>query len=153
MIDKLRAILDEYQSKYRRDDVPKLEPSGIYALFPEEGSLSAEVAHKWPDDYPQYWCRGVYVVYGANGECLYIGKASHNVIGRRLDTYFAYDRQDETRKGCRVLDAGWEPRFIVTVAVPHDMPFEASALEEFLIHRLEPATNQVGKRVMLDVSS
>lgn len=118
----------------------------MYALFPEEGSLPAEVTEKWPDNYPHYWRNGIYVVYGAGGEHLYVGKASHNVIGRRLDSYFAYDLQDEARKQCRVLDAGWEPKFIVTVAVPDQMPFEASALEEYLIRELNPTTNQVGKR-------
>jgi hypothetical protein len=43
--------------------------------------------------------------------------------------------------------SGWSqpPRFFYAVAVPEQMPFEAPALEEFLIGRLQPPDNSVGR--------
>jgi hypothetical protein len=34
---------------------------------------------------------------------------------------------------------------MLTIAVPESMPFEAPALEEFLVGRLEPTNNSVGR--------
>ena len=37
------------------------------------------------------------------------------------------------------------PRYVINVAVPADMAFEAAALETFLIYELQPSDNTHGK--------
>lgn len=73
---------------------------------------------------------------------IYVGKASADSwIGARLAKYFQYDANGR----CRFIHAEWCPRYVVTVAVPDDSPFEAPALEEFLIKELQPRWNTLGK--------
>jgi hypothetical protein len=45
-----------------------------------------------------------------------------------------------------VLKQNWSqsPRFAINIAVPADMPFEAPALEEYLIRKLKPSGNTCG---------
>jgi excinuclease UvrABC nuclease subunit len=88
----------------------------------------------------------VYIVLDASLFVLYVGKASMgSCIGKRLGSYFVNDGGR-----CRIVhhhEAAWteEPRFVVTVAVPSKMAFEAAALEEYLIGALDPPCNRVGR--------
>jgi excinuclease UvrABC nuclease subunit len=79
------------------------------------------------------------------GVC-YVGKASMgNCIGSRLSSYFGYE--SETDRRCKIYHReGWteKPRYVMCVAVPEDSPFEAPALEEFLIRELAPPDNKRG---------
>jgi hypothetical protein len=60
-----------------------------------------------------------------------------------------YLRRKEGRKGfcCKVdqwrlLELGL--RFVLTIPVPRDQAFEATAIEEYLIGRLNPLINRIG---------
>lgn len=120
--------------------------SGLYSLFPEEGTGSIPVERSWPDTWPYNERQGVYVIFGQDcSEPLYIGKASmNNFLGDRLSDYFGYDKP---ARRCRIKDINWSerPMYIVTVPVPMGMAFEAAALEEYLIGRFQPADNKRGK--------
>lgn len=132
-------ILDavkQYHETYRHPNLPRPEASGIYALFPEEiSSLVAQ--YKWPDSWPNAERPGVYFIFGPNMELLYIGKASW--LSRRLGTYFQFAAGRGS--ACKIVHSGWKTRsrFLATVALSES--FEAAALEEYLIGRLNPAEN------------
>jgi excinuclease UvrABC nuclease subunit len=86
----------------------------------------------------------VYAFLDEQGMLLYVGKASfRNSIAARLSTYCMFEAGKGTP--CR-LNHQWKtkPRYVVTVAVPEETRFEASAVEEFLITRLEPPENSIG---------
>jgi len=139
----LRAISD-YEQRFRRDDLDRLEVSGLYDLFPSNGGVPVPVAASWPNDQWPYAKRaGVYLIFDEKLDLLYVGKASLNSsIGDRLYTYFR-EGQDH---GCRIRHEGWDrpPRYVTTIAVPENTRFEAPALEEFLITRLQPTSNRIG---------
>ena len=62
-LDGIRAALDEYLSKYRRDGLPTFELSGIYDLFPGEHRPRApQVTAAWPDRWPNTDHPGVYLI-------------------------------------------------------------------------------------------
>lgn len=78
---------------------------------------------------------------------LYIGKVSmSNTFGGRFISYFSYAPDKKT---CKVNHSGWTemPRYVVTVAVPKEMSFEAPVLEEFMIKELKDCLpdNKIGK--------
>ncbi len=123
------AKIDEYVSKFRKIGLAPFERSQRYSLFPAEESPEP----KWPGTYPNSERAGVYLMFDEEMVLLYVGKASMgSCIGSRLGSYFAYASDRET---CR-LKHEWkkgQPRYVITVAVPDDSPFEAPALEEYLI--------------------
>jgi hypothetical protein len=138
-----RDAIDEYNTGFRRADFPALEISGLYDLFPSKPhSLAKPAEHNWPVRYPSDQRAGVYLIYSDTFELLYVGKASMgSCLGKRLYTYFGAAQE------CVLKHTTWtqSPRFMLTIAVPESMPFEAPALEEFLIGRLEPTNNSVGR--------
>jgi hypothetical protein len=143
VLEQLRSGLADYE-QYRRVDVPLLEVSPIYGLYPEtlDTAITAELV--WPQPYPHADRNGVYLIFGEGGHLLYVGKASmRHSLGHRLGHYFCYDKP---ARACRIIHDGWSrpPRYIVTIAVPKEMGFEAAALEEFLIDRLNPSDNRKG---------
>jgi len=138
------AIAD-YVTRFRRPEFPAFEISGLYDLSPDRPhSFATPPPHSWPAAYPFGWRAGVYLIFSESLDLLYVGKASMSSnIGSRLATYFHYGEAREM-----VLQhSGWSqpPRFFYAVAVPEQMPFEAPALEEFLIGRLQPPDNSVGR--------
>lgn len=140
MLAQVRQCLDEYEEKYRRPGLPALELRGMYALFPEEG-VAEFVESRWNDPYPNADRKGIYLIFGRTGVLLYVGKASMGAsIGGRLGTYFAGKNE------CRLLSTDWteRPTYVATIAVPEGMTFEAAALEEYLIRRLNPCDNKHG---------
>jgi hypothetical protein len=144
MLDALNRALDEYTEKYRRPGLARLETSGLYALFPGEENQGVTVVSGWPKEYPNSSRKGGYAIFGRTGKLLYIGKASMNhYIGSRLGNYF---RQKKLTKACVPIHNGWSerPSCISTIAVPDEMSFEAPALEEYLIQRLNPSHNVMG---------
>jgi excinuclease UvrABC nuclease subunit len=121
-----------------------LDWSGLYDLFPDAplaGAVAADA--KWPATWPHGARCGVYFILDQNLGVRYVGKASHQLaIGGRLRNYFVSGPQ----QSCAVVHTNWSapPRFVVTVAVPVDAPFEASSLEEYLIDVLQPPDNTLG---------
>ena len=88
---------------------------------------------------------GVYRMLDAESRVLYVGKASQQAIGYRLSSYFK-----KVDGICSIAQGhSWSspPTHVVTWAVPDLMFFEASALEEYVIHQLkdELPDNTVGK--------
>lgn len=138
------SAIDSYCTKYRRSDLPELKIGGLYDLFPDvlnESEVEPEAS--WPASYPNAAAQGVYALFAADLELLYVGKASmSNTLGNRLGNYFAYSK-DRT---CKLLRDYWNkrPQYLVTVAVPEGMAFEAPAVEEYLVCTLRPCNNSLG---------
>jgi len=135
--------IGEYASKFRHSDSLPLEISAPLDLFPSLPRPSGIMPQcSWVDSWPFHDRAGVYMIYSEAGELMYIGKTSMNqCIGKRLYVRFGGD------ESCVIKDDWWPqpPRFVVIVAVPDTQRFEAPALEEFLIKRLQPICNVAGK--------
>jgi hypothetical protein len=135
--------VSEFTSRHRHSDFPPLEASGPFDLFPSL-PLPAGITPqgRWTDpQWPFAERAGVYLIYSESFELLYIGKSSMNqCLGKRLWRHFGGGEI------CAPKDA-WPqaPRFVVNIAVPEEMPFEAPALEEYLIKKLQPSLNTVGR--------
>lgn len=124
--------IDEYTVQYRKPDIPELSVSGLYSLSPKK-ETSVMTESEWPQSFPNANKRGVYLILGAKLQVLYVGKASmNNTIGNRISSYFSYAEDKVT---CKVNSQYWseEPKYILTIAVPDEMSFEAPAIEEYLI--------------------
>ena len=138
----LTEKLEYYCTHFRGPDMPNLEMSGLYDLFPNSDDTECE--YHWPEDWPFVESPGVYFVFDAEMQVIYIGKASMNSwFGNRLHTYF---RSGDDKK-CVVLNAdSWkgEPRFVAVIPMDAKYRFEAPALEEYLITELKPIDNKVG---------
>jgi hypothetical protein len=134
-----RDAIDEYQRRFRRDDANRLEVSDPYDLEADWRSKNSPNATR----------AGVYLFLDQAQQLLYVGKASwKRTLGGRLYNYF----RTEADGGCRIRHEGWSsrPKYVLTVAVPEDMPFEAPALEEYLVAKLKPLDNTVGIRLCAD---
>jgi len=134
-----KGALDEYTTKYRREDVAPLEVSKLLDLFPAH-PMATEFQKEltWEDPWPFGTRSGVYIVYDASMNLIYIGKAS--LIGKRLADYFGGGLECVFRQ-----EWGVPPRFLRVIAVPIDMRFESAGLEAYLIARLHPQLNTQGK--------
>jgi len=143
--EDVKKQIETYVKNFRRNDVDDLEISDLYDLFPgHKAKISRKVTAKWPDYYPYPERRGVYIIFDDRLNLLYIGKASMgNFLGNRLAGYFGYA---DDRQTCKIWHDNWtkQPRYIMTIAVPKDMPFEAPALEEYLVTSLQPCDNTKG---------
>src|SRR5882724_11129054 len=129
----------QYHQMYRHPRLKPLEVSGTYALFPEEPT-AATARYRWTTDpWPGHEYPGVYLIFGAEMQLLYIGRAGD--LGRRLHDYFRYVAGPQS--GCRVFHTTWKspPKFVATIALDRENAFEAGAIEEYLIGRLGPAEN------------
>lgn len=145
-IDRIEKAVEEYAASYRRADLPQMEVSRPYALFPDEEEPQLEVAWRWPEPWPNGLSRGVYFVLARGGGLLYVGKASIKAtIGSRLAHWF---QTEKATQACKVVHPGWtdKPMYVATLAVADDMSFEAPALEEYLIQKLSPPDNVRGRR-------
>ena len=142
-LKELKLALEEFLDKYRKPGLPPLELSKLYTLFPEKTGTKGFDGRMWPkDDYPGADGAGVYVILTEGLDILHIGKASMtSTVGGRLGSYFGYTRD----RRCKVRHK-WtrEPVLVATIPVSSDMPWEAPALEEFLILRLHPEDNSLG---------
>lgn len=142
--EALKAIAS-YKRRYRKGGLPPLCIGGVYDLFPHLKSRSLSSKVGWPDTWPNWERAGVYMFFTSTGKLLYVGKSSMNSsIAARLSAHFKYGKDYR----CVIKNDGWtkKPRFVVTIGVPESMPFEAPAMEEFLIGALHPIDNMVGRR-------
>lgn len=138
--------LEKYRTHYRRDDIPPFEVQGFYDLLPASplpASLPRAVSGTWPkDEFVLGKRRGVYAVFSESLELLYVGKASLNSsIGNRLGIHFRKNEDGSLRYAKKWTQV---PRFVVAIAVPDTLRWEAPALEEFLIMALQPLVNGTG---------
>lgn len=142
-VDDLKKAVKKYGKKFRHPDLPALEVSGLYDLFPAlRMSSKVRPVASWPEDYPFADRKGIYVIVDSHLRILYVGKASmNNWLGNRLACYFGYEKD----KTCKIWHSDWtyEPRYVVTVAVPHNCGFEAPALEEYLLGEIETVDNSI----------
>lgn len=130
---------NEYVTRYRRSDVPPLEALGPLDLFPSQPALGdITPPFTWENPWPFGDRAGVYFVYSASFDLLYVGSSQR--LGARLSYHFTAGHE------CVIWET-WSqpPRYIINVAVPVDMPFEAPALELYLIRTLQPPDNTHGK--------
>jgi hypothetical protein len=137
---KITDAIARYHDTYRHPGLGRLEMSDLYALFPEENSGFA-VENRWPSWWPNGNQPGVYLIFSANMELLYVGKAGH--LGSRLNSWFWWEAGQGS--GCKVLHK-WRtgPSYVATVALGRE--FEALGLEGFLIEELDPSENTMGRR-------
>lgn len=135
MFEQFREALEEFK-RWRHPDLPPLKVGEPYALFPDKAS--ADVKLHWNEKWPNSDDPGVYLIFSVSGLLLYVGKSW--TLGGRLAAYFG------GRSDCRIK-GNWkeDPQYVVTVAVPANRRWEAAGLEEFLIERLRPCNNTVGK--------
>lgn len=145
-LETLSAKIDEYQAKFRHPSMPPICQSPIYDLTKNQRTETTTDAPGWPETWPHNNRRGIYAIF-SSGTLLYIGKASFQSIGYRLRSYFRYGPD---RTCVSVQGHCWtsEPTHVVAWAVPDETFFEASALEEYLIHELgdDLPDNTTGKR-------
>jgi len=136
-LEKAREAIERYHQTYRHPALAPLQMSGLYALFPDQTPTTA-ADYSWPNDpWPNASQSGVYLIFDEFLDLRYIGKT--RCLGKRLHNYFGEGRAPD--RACRVVHSTWrvDPKFVATVAV--HKPFEAPALEEFLIEELRPAEN------------
>lgn len=123
---QLKEEVAHYDKTYRHPGLQRLEvrgPSAASKLDPNPWSR---------DDFSTD--PGCYVVYGKYWQCLYVGKASFGAImGARLYAHLV-----------RGL-AGWRGEAAHVFMVKVTQSFEAPSLEEFLIGRLKPVANSIGR--------
>lgn len=133
--------ITEYVTRYRRPDVPPFETAPPLDLFPSQpGPVGFAPKLTWKDPWPLHDRAGVYLVYSASFKLLYVGTSQY--LASRLSAHFPGTADKE----CVIWEKWTEPpRYVINVAVPREMPFEAPALEAFLIRALRPPDNVMGK--------
>ncbi|SNR75589.1 GIY-YIG nuclease family protein [Lutibacter flavus] len=135
---KLEKALEEikiYENNFRHPNLEKLEVSGLYDLFPENGT-EYKIEKSWPEQWIFCGESGIYIFLDENLEIAYIGKANH--FGNRFGSYFS----SGVEKKC-ILIQNWKtiPRYVVTVAVPLTSKFENSSLEGYLLSKIVTTDN------------
>jgi hypothetical protein len=132
----VQAALDTYHSTYRDPTRNRLQLSGLYALFPNAPeAASFEVIGGWPDYWPNVDSPGVYLIFDANLDLPWVGKASFaRTVGSRLSDWFQYENVGSWSRN---------PAFVATV--PVEAAFEAPSLEEYPIGELHPSDNAIGR--------
>jgi hypothetical protein len=130
----IKKLVSEFSSEYRNANLLPIKESPIYSLDSSIEVDGAEIF--WPETWPNNDDKGVYAIF-SHDEVLYIGKASLQILGYRLGSYFAYS--DDKKNAITKKHHYWSkpPTSVVTWAVPEKYFYEASALEEFLIFNLK----------------
>jgi len=146
-LNDVRKKISDYCILYRKEGLPPIQESPVYILNENYVGEQCDSDARWPQAYPHAGNRGVYAIFGVDG-LLYIGKASIGTIGERLSSYFQYFKNREGFKTNPQHTWSAPPTHVVVWAVPDDMPFEASALEEFLIGSFKGnlSDNRIGNR-------
>lgn len=146
-LDDVRGALRRYVDDFRKSGLEPLRISEAYDLLPDDAPATLGCRRRWPESYENPLSAGVYVVFDRLGQVIYVGKSSMNSsLSARLSSYFAFapDRR------CRIQNGGpwtaeYQPRFVMNIAVPDSMRWEAPALEEYLIAALNPPLNTLGR--------
>lgn len=113
---------------------------------PKIGAISLSAAFSIVNDfasssYPNAALAGVYLIFDRDDNLLYIGKSDG--LGGRLGSHFGWnsDRTAGRVKNERLADA----HSVRTIGLPKESRFEAPAIEAFLIRRLDPDLNVIGR--------
>lgn len=124
-LSKLVELVSEFETKYRGSGLAPFKYVEPYELGCKKF---------WPEVMTTH--RGVYGIF-SGCDLIYIGKVTGKtrVLCHRMNDYFVI-REDFTYGGAK---HHWsrEPTHFVAWGVPDESFFEASALEEFLIDRLQ----------------
>ncbi|MBK6606960.1 MAG: GIY-YIG nuclease family protein [Leptospiraceae bacterium] len=147
---ELDTFIKEYCEKYRGPGLLPYAHTELYDLYPEiVDTNSSKARYEWPGSWPhpiegfqKYTHAGVYIFFDKELNVIYVGKASQNsAIFSRLATYFKND-QDK----CLFTRPWWEikPKYIKLIFMPEGHKFEAPALEEYLIDKIQPYGNSQG---------
>jgi hypothetical protein len=138
--ESIHMALAEYHADWRH---PRLEPfkfSGLYALHPEEPA-TIPVAGAWPSTWPNNGRAGVYLIFGTEMQLSYVGKTVD--FGWRLSQHFKWS--EGRGKGICQPQGTWKIRPMFVATLPVSERFEAAGLEEYLIVKLRPPDNSIGK--------
>jgi len=118
--EKLRQLVDRYCVTLRHPNLPRFN---FHDLDLKDGWYRK----------PQSYKPGCYALFSADGELLYIGKASHKAsVGNRLAAHF-YNKAS---------DLAMQTAYVQIIEVSE--PFEAPSLEEYLIREVRPRLNTHG---------
>ena len=122
-----------YQMRYNT----KFEISSLYSLFPEEGEYG------FTESWPFLNNGGVYLILDESKSVIYVGKA--DIFGRRLYGHFRADSEGN----CIIYESGWknQPRYIINIKVEDDRIYENLSLEGYLIQKLDPDDNTIGRNI------
>ena len=135
-VGRLKISARAYQRRYFAGKPKALDISDCYDL-----------KSNWPDVWPRCDKAGVYAIFNRNKKLLYVGKASQSsCIGVRLSSYFRYEKGAKGKGPCTTHpDHEWTsaPRYVLAIAVGE--AHQAPSLEEYLIEKLEPIDNTIGK--------
>jgi len=135
-LDRLGTLTAEYVETYfsKDRDRASITCSDVYNI--EEG-------FKERVSYPNAASAGVYAIFDPDQRLLYVGKSGN--IGKRMSAYFKYENFGEGTLQLRDPEENWHGRPTYLVTVPVNQFWEASSLEEFLIHKLQPPVNINGR--------
>ena len=123
----LEKTLDDFNKKHPRPGIPRLKLEKPFT------DVIAGTEASWPNNLE----RGIYIFFDAEMNVTYIGKASINVIGARLNQYFDNYWNVRERNRRKASDC----RYIATIVVPYEHSFEVPAIEEYLTEYLRPRHN------------
>ena len=127
----LQNALDEFNLNFPRPGIKPLAFSAPYDL-----------RNDWPKTYPHARHQGVYCFVDGIGTLLYIGKTSCNTdFGYRLAAHFEYG---PARQAQAKLSHHASVQHILFIPLPPGHGFEAPAIEEWLITRINPPLNKTG---------
>jgi hypothetical protein len=113
---------------------------------PKVGAITLSDPFRIEEDFatssfPNSSAGGVYLIFDRHDYLLYIGKADG--LGARLGAHFGWnaDRTAGRAKNATLKDA----YAVRTIGLPDESRFEAAAIEAFLIRKLDPGLNVVGR--------
>ncbi len=154
-IKEARTALEGFKSCLRLEVMPSLEKLEI-----SEPRMLDDIWAKqdyFPGSENGDWNPGVYFMLNAAGEIIYVGKASNNnAIGVRLSGYFKTDLTDKltwrlSAHGKHKFKDCNPPAAISAIVISdYEFAWIAPAMEEYLINKLDPVANTVGKRKIDD---
>lgn len=130
-VSDVESALSEFNRVFPRPNVGDIALSSPFRVI-DDFAVSS---------FPNAASAGVYLVFDRNDHLLYIGKADG--LGARLGSHFGWnaDRTAGHVKNAKLSEA----HAVRTIALPRESWFEAAAIEAFLIWRLDPSLNVVGR--------
>jgi|GEM_PF-6098450 len=132
-MEKVKKLTEEFFNKFLKIKNRDLAFSEIYDLVKD-----------WlpSEQYPNGNSPGIYFLLDKNKDIYYIG-CSKISISSRLNVYFKYDKQD--RNKCYKTKGSEDVFYIITYPMENDLKYFVYSLELYLIEKVRPKVNKVGK--------
>jgi hypothetical protein len=132
-LSDLHKAIDIFNEEYPR---PGIKPIGLSERY----DIRKDFLNR---SYPNSDFPGVYILFDENMNILRIGKAScDRALGSRLSDYFEYGPDKEGV----AKDSDYKVvRYLMTIGLSKDRAFEAPAIEEYLIGKLDSDLNKTGR--------